>query len=225
LKRVVRPVERRAVTRWMVESYRVSLQKACRASGTAMSSMQYRSVRPDQSSLRARIREIATTRVSYGYRRVQVLLRREGWKVNAKRTYRLYREEELCLRLKRPWRRSAVRRQEPDVATRSNLVWAMDFMSDALADGRKLRVLTVIGTFTRECVALEVGGTFGGAEVARVLTRAGVHRGLPETIHGDNGTEFTSKVFDQCAYANRVKLDYSRPGKPTDNAFIESFNA
>ncbi len=100
-----------------------------------------------------------------------------------------------------------------------------EFDSDALADGRKLRVLTVLDTFTRECVALEVGGSFGGAEVARVLTRAGVHRGLPETIHVDNGTEFTSKVFDQWAYANRVKLDYSRPGKPTDNAFIESFNA
>ncbi len=204
----------------------MSLRKACRASGTAMSSMQYRSVRPDQAPLRARIREIATTRVSYGYRRVQVLLRREGWKVNARRTYRLYREEGLCLRLKRPKRRrSTVRRQEANVATRGNQVWAMDFMSDALADGRKLRVLTVLDTFTRECVALEVGGTFGDAEVARVLRRAGVQRGLPESIHVDNRTEFTSKVFDQWAYANRVKLDYSRPGKPTDNAFIESFNA
>lgn len=210
----------------MHEAYRVSLRKACRASGTAMSSMQYRPIRPDQTPLRQRIKEIATTRVSYGYRRIQVLLRREGWNVNAKRTYRLYREEGLCLRLKRPKRRrSAVRREEAITATRSNQLWAMDFMSDALGDGRKLRVLTVLDTFTRECVALEVGGSFRGADVARVLTRAGVQRGLPTAIHVDNGTEFTSRLFDQWAYANHVKLDFSRPGKPTDNAFIESFNA
>jgi len=210
----------------MHESYRVSLRKACRASGTAMSSMLYRPVRPDQTPLRQRIKEIATTRVSYGYRRVQVLLRREGWQVNAKRTYRLYREEGLCLRLKRPKRRrSAARRQEAVAATGTNQRWAMDFMSDALADGRKLRVLTVLDTFTRECVALEVGGSFRGADVARVLTRAGVQRGLPTVIHVDNGTEFTSRLFDQWAYVNHVKLDFSRPGKPTDNAFIESFNA
>ena len=222
----MRPVERRAVTRWMYEAYRVSLRKACRASGTAMSSMLYRPVRPDPTPLRQRIKEIATTRVSYGYRRVQVLLRREGWHVNVKRTYRLYREEGLCLRLKRPKRRrNAARRQETIAATGTNQLWAMDFMSDALADGRKLRVLTVLDTFTRECVALEVGGSFRGADVARVLTRAGVERGLPAVIHVDNGTEFTSRFFDQWAYANHVKLDFSRPGKPTDNPFIESFNA
>jgi len=223
---VVRPVERRVVTRWMHEAYRVSLRKACRASGTAMSSMQYRPVRPDQSPLRQRIKEIATSRVSYGYRRVQVLLRREGWTVNLKRVLRLYREEGLCLRSKRPKRRrSAVRRHETIAATGTNQLWAMDFMSDALADGRKIRVLTVLDTFTRECVALEVGGTFGGADVARVLTREAVQRGVPAAIHVDNGTEFTSKVFDHWAYANKVRLDFSRPGKPTDNAFIESFNA
>ena len=101
----------------------------------------------------------------------------------------------------------------------------MDFMHDTLADGRKLRVLTVLDTFTRECVALEVEGHFRGHDVAQVLTRAGVQRGLPIAIHVDNGTEFTSKAFDHWAYANHVKLDFSRPGKPTDNAFIESVNA
>jgi putative transposase len=191
-----------------------------------MSSMLYRSVRPSQAPLRARIREIATTRVSYGYRRVHVLLRREGWRVNAKRIYRLYREEGLCLRSKRPRRRrSAVRREAPVAARRPNERWAMDFMHDTLADGRKLRVLTVLDTFTRECVALEVGPQFRGHDVANVLTRAGVQRGLPVAIQVDNGTEFTSKAFDHWAYLNHVKLDFSRPGKPTDNAFIESFNA
>jgi len=223
---VVGPAERRVVTRWMRESYRVSLRKACRASGTARSSMLYRSVRPDQAPLKARIREIATTRVSYGYRRVHVLLRREGWRVNVKRTYRLYREEGLGLRRKRPRRRrSAARRQEIVRATGPNQLWAMDFMHDTLANGRTLRVLTVIDTFTRECVALDVEPKFKGADVARVLTRAAVERGLPAAIHVDNGTEFTSRAFDHWAYLNRVKLEFSRPGKPTDNAFIESFNA
>jgi putative transposase len=210
----------------MQESYRVSLRKACRASGTAMSSMQYRSVRPPQEPLRSRIREIAHARVSYGHRRVHVLLRREGWKVNMKRVYRLYREEGLSLRRKRPKRRRAVQpRQERPAGRLPNERWSMDFMSDALADGRKLRVLTVLDTCTRECVALEVGTTFRGSDVASVLTRVGVQRGLPTTITVDNGTEFTSKALDHWAYRNRLRLDYTRPGKPTDNGFIESFNA
>lgn len=180
---MVRPPERRAVTRWMQESYRVSLRKACRASGTAMSSMQYRSVRPPQEPLRSRIKEIAHARVSYGHRRVHVLLRREGWTINLKRVYRLYREEGLSLRRKRPQRRRAVQpRQERPAGRLPNERWSMDFMSDALADGRRLRVLTVLDTCTRECVALEVGTTFRGSDVANVLTRVGVLRGLPTVI-------------------------------------------
>lgn len=191
-----------------------------------MSSMQYRSVRPSQEPLRHRIREIAHTRVSYGHRRVHVLLRREGWQVNLKRVYRLYREEGLSLRRKRPKRRRAVQpRQERPAGRLSNERWSMDFMSDALADGRKLRVLTALDTCTRECVALEVGTTFRGSDVASVLTRVGIQRGLPTTITVDNGTEFTSKALDHWAYRNQLKLDYTRPGKPTDNGFIESFNA
>lgn len=210
----------------MQDSYRVSLRKACRASGTAMSSMQYRSVRPSQEPLRCRIREIAHTRVSYGYRRVHVLLRREQWPVNLKRVYRLYREEGLTLRRKKPKRRRAVQpRLERPAATAPNQRWSMDFMSDALADGRKLRVLTVLDTCTRECIALEVATRFGGSDVARVLTQVGVVRGLPPVITVDNGTEFTSKALDHWAYRNQLQLDYTRPGKPTDNSFIESFNA
>lgn len=188
--------------------------------------MLYRSVRPHQEPLRRRIREIAHTRVSYGHRRVHVLLRREGWKVNMKRVYRLYREEGLSLRRKKPKRRRAAQpRQERPAATLPNERWSMDFMSDALADGRKLRVLTVLDTCTRECVALEVATSFRGSDVAQVLTRVGIQRGLPRTITVDNGTEFTSKALDHWAYKHRLKLDYTRPGKPTDNGFIESFNA
>jgi putative transposase len=178
----------------MQETYRVSLRQACRAAGTARSTMLYRSVRPNQAPLIARIRDIAHTRVSYGHRRVHVLLRREGWRVNLKRVYRLYREEGLSLRRKKPKRRRAAQpRQERPAGTMPNERWSMDFMSDALADGRRLRVLTVLDTCTRECIALEVATSFRGSDVASVLTRVGVERGLPRVITVDNGTEFVAR--------------------------------
>lgn len=179
-----------------------------------------------QAPLRQRLHEMAANRLTFGYRRLHTLLRREGWRVNHKRVYRLYRDEGLILRRKKPRRRrSAVQRQVRPKAQAANEVWSMDFMSDALADGRKLRVLTVLDTFTRECVALEVQGHFGGDEVARVLERVGRHRGFPGMITVDNGPEFTSIAMDIWAWKNCVKLDFSRPGKPGDNASIESFNA
>ena len=190
------------------------------------SSVQYIASRPPQTALRTRIREIAEVRVSYGYRRIQVLLRREGWRVNHKRTYRLYREDGLRLRKKRPKRRRmALARQPRAAATRPNERWSMDFMADALGNGQKLRVLTVVDAYTRECVALEAAAHFRGQDVATVLSRIAVTRGLPQMISVDNGTEFTSRAFDHWAYTNHVQLDFSRPGKPTDNATIESFNA
>ena len=190
------------------------------------SSVQYIAVRPPQTALRTRIREIAEVRVSYGYRRIQGLLRREGWRVNHTRTYRLYREDGLSLRKKRPKRRRMAMARQPRVsATRPNERWSMDFMADALANGQKLRVLTVVDAYTRECIALEAATRFGGQDVAAILSRVAGTRGLPQTISVDHGTEFTSRVFDHWAYTNHVPLDFSRPGKPTDNATIESFNA
>ena len=172
------------------------------------------------------MREITEVRVHYGYRRVYVLLRREGWKVNHKRVYRLYREDGLGLRRRKPKRRrAAMARQPRPTVSAPNERWTMDFMSDALANGQKLRVLTVVDTYTRECVALEGGTQFRGADVARVLTRLGTTRGLPTVIQCDNGTEFTSRALDHWAWSHGVQLDFSRPGKPTDNATIESFNA
>lgn len=176
--------------------------------------------------MRREIREIAETRVSYGYPRIHVLLRRRGWQVNRKRVYRLYREEGLSLRRKRPKRRrSAMLRVDRPAGRVPNERWAMDFVADALASGAKLRVLAVVDTCTRECVALDVRTTFRGQHVADVLTRVGVRRGLAAVITTDNGTEFTSRALDHWAYRNGVKLDFTRPGKPTDNGHIESFNA
>ena len=210
----------------MVAAFQVSQRRACAVLGSARSSVRYRSVRPKQEALRRRIRDLAQVRVRYGYRRIHVLLRREGWPVNHKRVYRLYSEEGLVLKRRRPKRhRSATTRVERPAASVPNERWSMDFMSDTLADGRRLKVLTMLDTCTRECLALEAAGTFRGRDVAAVLTRLAVERGLPDRITCDNGTEFTSKVLDHWAYRSRVRLDFTRPGKPTDNAHIESFNA
>ena len=160
------------------------------------------------------------------WRELVALLRREGWTVNPKRVYRLYREDGLGLRRRKPKRRRAAMARQPRPAARApNERWTMDFMSDALAGGQTLRVLTVVDTFTRECVALEGGIQFRGGDVARVLTALAATRGLPKVIQCDNGTEFTSRALDHWAWSHGVQLDFSRPGKPTDNAMIESFNA
>ena len=170
---------------------------------------------------------MAAAKTHAGYRQLHVYLRREGWKINHKRLYRIYIEDGLGLRWKRPKRRrSAARRVEQPRPTSPNETWAMDFMHDTMADDKRLRVLTVVDTYTRECVALEVAQSFGGSDVAKILNSAGRTRGgLPKSIRVDNGTEFTSKALDAWAYWNHVELVFSRPGKPVDNAFAESFNA
>jgi len=172
-----------------------------------------------------RLRDLAASRVRYGYRRLYVLLRREGWPVNHKRVYRLYTLENLTIRRKAPRRAvsSQVRQGRPAIAA-ANQVWAMDFVSDSLADGRRVRVLTVLDVFTREALAIRTGVRFTGEQVVRVLEELVYLRGTPGSIRVDNGPEFTGTMLDLWAYFNKVSLDFSRPGKPTDNAFIESFN-
>ena len=164
-------------------------------------------------------------RVNYGYLRIHTLLLREGWKVNRKRVYRLYRLEGLALRRRHPKRRAAAkRREERPVAQATNESWSMDFMSDQLFDGRRIRVLTLVDNSSRESLALEIAANFRGEDVAAVLDQVCRSRGKPQTIRVDNGPEFTSKALDLRAFGHQVQLDFSRPGKPTDNAFIESFN-
>ncbi len=181
--------------------------------------------RPSQEPLRRRLRELAASRVSYGYLRLHVLLRREGWTLNHKRVYRLYREEGLGLQRKRPRRRrSAVARGSQATASQPNERWAMDFMQDVLADGRTFRVFTLVDTYTRECLALEARPRFRGGEVAAILSEVIAERGAPAVIQCDQGTEFTSITMDRWAYWNRVQLDFSRRGKPGDNARCEAFN-
>ena len=203
----------------------MSERRACRVIGICRSSHRYRSQRRDDRALRMRILEIAETRVRYGYRRVHVVLRREGWRVNHKRTYRIYCEEGLNLRRKRPRRHvTGSRRMARPVAECLNAYWSMDFVIDSLFDGHRFRALTIVDNYSRECLAIEAGQSMTGAEVAAVIERLAKERGAPDRIQCDNESEFISRVLDKWAYENGVTMDFSRPGKPMDNAMIESFN-
>lgn len=179
----------------------------------------------DQTLLVLRIKEIAATRVRYGYQRIHVLLRREGWPINRKRVYRLYRMQGLSLYQRRPKRsRAAQQRQGNAQVTAINECWSIDFVSDQLYDGRKLRALTLIDRFTRECLSIWVDQSLHGDDVVKVLSQVRQQRGSPQRIQVDNGPEFVSRVLDRWAYEQGVQLAFSRPGKPTDNAHIEAFN-
>ena len=203
----------------------MSQRRACRVARVALSTHRYRSIRESTTALRLRIREIAQTRVRYGYRKIRVLLNREGWKVGKKLVYRLYREEGLTLRSKpRRGRRAATNRRERCKATAPNQVWSVDFVADQLADDRRFRALTAVDVYTRECLAIEVGQSLKGEDVVHVLNRMGAARGVPKMLFCDNGSEFTSQAMDLWGYRAGVRIDFSRPGKPTDNAYVESFN-
>ena len=173
-----------------------------------------------------RIREIAETRIRYGYLRIHTLLVREGWHINRKKVYRIYCEEGLNLRAKRPRRRVAAahRLDRPELTT-TDQCWSMDFVADELFNGRRIRALTVVDNFSRECVGIHVGHRIRGNDVVEVMDALKcLEDRCPKRIQVDNGSEFISKALDKWAYENKVTLDFSRPGKPTDNPFIESFN-
>ena len=204
----------------------VSVRRACSVSRFDRSTYQYKSRRTDPAALKKRIKEICETRVRYGYRRVHYVLCREGWEINVKKVYRLYREMGLQLRNKSPKRRvKAKLREDRTNAVRPNDVWAMDFVHDQLATGRKLRVLTVVDTFSRYSPVIDPKFSYRGEDVVATLERVCGQIGYPGTIRVDNGSEFISRDMDLWAYQHGVTLDFSRPGKPTDNAFIEAFNS
>ena len=220
----MKPAQKRDLIQFLRVGFRVSERRACRVFGWHRTTCRYRSRAQDQTPLRMRLRELAAVRVRYGYRRLHVLLRREGWPINAKRVYRLYRLEGLSLRLAtRKKRVSALRAvQVPPQAP--NERWSMDFMSDSLYDGRRFRVFTLVDNMTRESLAIAVDTAFSGKRVVALLERIAVTRGLPKVIQMDNGPEFTSRALDDWAHRHGVKLAFSRPGTPTDNPYIEAFN-
>jgi putative transposase len=206
--------------------YEASERRALRVFRWPRSTHRQESVADPQTALRLRLRELAQVRVAYGYRRLTVLLKREGWPVNHKRVYRLYRQEGLVMRRKMPRRRVAcVKREIRPAALMRNECWSMDFVSDQLFDTRRLRVLAVIENYTRECLALEASARIRGIDVVTSLECITRTQGYPKRIKVDNGPEFISKDLDRWAYWNKVELDFSRPGRPSDNALVESFNS
>ncbi len=179
----------------------------------------------DQSALRLRIREIAHARPRFGYQRIHVMLRREGWTVSRKRVYRWYRHEGLQIRMRvRRRKHMCLHRGAVPQARRTHERWSMDFVHDQLFDGKAFRVLTVIDQFSRQTPLLEPRFSFGGRDVVAALDQAIERAGTPISITVDHGTEFTSKALEEWAYRRGVKLDFIHPGKPTENGHIESFN-
>jgi putative transposase len=201
----------------------LSEREACRCTGFARSSQRYRPRRPARAELRARLHTLAILRPRWGYRRRHRLLRREGWTINRKTTQRIYREEGLHVR-RRKRKRIAVPRTPLPMPTKANERWSMDFVSDALGDGRKFRSFTLVDDCTRECPAIEVDTSLPGERVVRVLDRIAAARGYPTSIVCDNGPEFRSEAVDQWAHRHGVHLHFIDPGKPIQNAYIESFN-
>ncbi|MEO7113333.1 MAG: IS3 family transposase [Polyangiaceae bacterium] len=223
-KKVVTISKRREVVSDFRAAFRISERRACSLVGLGRSTSQYRARRKSSDTSRARLRELASERPRYGYRRLHLLLRREGWSDNRKRVYRIYRLENLAVRRRgRKQLRSRLRVQPP-APTKINQRLSMDFMLDSLSNGRRFRTLNVVDDFSRESLVIEVDLSLPGLRVARVLDRLAETRGLPEMITVDNGPEFTSCALDAWACARGVKLHFSRPGKPVDNAYVESFN-
>jgi putative transposase len=221
----LKPSRKRELVPELMHRFGSSQRQALRVVSLSASVYFYRSTARDAQALTMRIKEIAHTRVHYGYRRIHVMLRREGYKDNVKRIYRLYREQGLSLRHKRPKRNKAAQSRQPKtVADYANQMWSMDFVADNLFDGKKLRMLTVVDCFTRESLAIHVGQSLKGEDVVRVVDAIAARRGVPQSIKTDNGSEFISKAMDKWAYEHKVVLDFSRPGKPTDNAMVERFN-
>ena len=206
------------------KDYPVSLRRACGLVKMSTSSFYYRAKPREDEQLRSALKESAVRRKRWGYRMLTEVLRRQGYTDNHKRIYRVYREEGLQVAVRRKRKTARWRGEKPAASIARNDRWSMDFVSDQLADGRKIRTLNIVDDHTRECLAIEVDTSLSGFRVCRVLDRLVADRGHPARIITDNGPEFTSKVLDRWAYEHCVELQFIQPGKPVQNAFVESFN-
>lgn len=213
----------RIAVRALQAKFELSERRACALAGLGRSTCRYRPRRPDWPELRERLRALAAERRRFGYRRLYVLLRRQGYLVNLKRIYRLYRQEALAVR-RRGRRRRVVRSATVTVPSAINERWSLDFVLDVLEDGRRFRILTVVDDFTRACLAMEVDTSIGGRRVVEVLQRLVETRGKPSGLIMDNGPEFAGRTLDAWAYAQGIRLQFIESGKPNQNAYIESFN-
>ena len=210
---------------WFQATYGVKVQRACHLAQFSRTAWYRRSTARDQGPLRLRIRELAHARPRFGFTRIWVLLRREGWLVNKKRVRRLYRLEGLQLRMRvRRRKHIALHRGPAPKPAGPTERWSMDFVHDALADGRPFRVLTVVDQWSRQSPILEAASSMSGRTVGEALDRAIAPGAAPQSITVDHGTEFMSRALEDWAFARGVQLDFIRPGKPVENAFIEAFN-
>lgn len=224
---MVSPGARRKAAKTLQEDYKVSERRACRVIDLPRSTKRYEGESNAVNvEIRGKLRELSEKKKRFGSPRLHQLLLREGYKINHKRTERLYRLEGLSLRAKRRRRRRYKSETRVSLVqpTRSNQYWSMDFVSDQMVHGHRFRGLTLVDIFTRESLSIEVGRCMPAVRVVEVLNRLKFERGVPEGIVLDNGPEMISLVLDQWAYENGVKLEFIEPGKPTQNAFIESFN-
>jgi putative transposase len=221
---MVSPTARREAVGWL-QTRGTSVRRACRVIGLSRATWQYQR-RPDlhQATLLDRLHVHAAARPRFGYRRLHILLEREGLVVNHKRVHRVYRAAGLQVRRRRRKRLTRGERTPMAALTGRLARWSMDFTADTLADGRTFRTLNIVDDFTRECLAIEVDRSLPGLRVTRVLDRLAAAEGLPSTIVVDNGPEFAGRTLDAWAYARGVTLRFIRPGKPIENAYIESFN-
>lgn len=221
---MVRPSAKRDAVKHLRVGYAISERRACKAIDFPRSTHRYKRMDDGSNSIRGQIKDLAGKHRRYGYRRIHVLLRREGLMVNHKKTYRIYREENLSVRKK-------VRRKLPShlrvataLPTRPNERWSMDFVSDRVMSGKRIKILTVIDDYSKECPLIYVDTSINGNKITELLDSISGNRALPKTIISDNGPEFISRSLDAWAYLKDIKLDHIRPGKPVDNCFIESFN-
>ena len=208
-----------------IKSFGLSQRQACVLVSVSRTVFSYEPKLSElNENIRKRLKELAARYRRFGAWKFHKILRREGFAVNHKRVERIYKQEGLSLRVKKRKKLKAISRVALPRPVKPNQQWSMDFIHDKLWEGRKFRSLSIVDTFTHECLALEVDTSLGGERVKRVLERLASERTLPEAITVDNGPEFISQVLDEWAYRNGVKLDFIRPGKPTDNAFVESFH-
>lgn len=222
---MVTPVHQRAAVQHLVTQHLLSQRRACRLVAADRSTMRYQShPTPPPLVIQERLVALAALRPRFGYRRLGVLLRREGHVVNHKRVYRLYCAAGLALRRKRRKRVASAARVVSPAPTCANQGWAMDFVHDTLASGRRIRMLTLVDVFTRESPTIVVDTSLSGRRVVRELERLCEQRGVPTRITVDNGPEFAGKALDTWAYARGVQLQFIEPGKPMQNGYIESFN-
>ena len=218
------PAAHREAAQYLRSTHEMSERRACRLVGADRTSVRYQATRPDDDALRERLKALAQERRRFGYRRLHVLLRREGQVVNRKKVQRLYREERLMVRRRGGRKRAIGTRRPIETPLAANQRWSLDFVSDQITDGRRFRILTVIDNCTRECLALVADTSLSGRRVARELDAIIARRGRPDMIVSDNGTEYTSNAILGWAEETGVDWHYIAPGKPQQNGYNESFN-